>query len=196
MAKKEQDKKKGDDAPIDLAARIGGRSYEPAPPPPPVPPAATAPLPPRLDGPLPPRRDARPVMIGMDEPSPPPTPTIASEPSADEQAATGGAIPSPRTPPGPNEIDLVITPLPTPEDWHRFEKALRRVPGVLHGESLVRTEYYRHGVLKVRVTYEGQRGLANALRAGVPGFRVRVIGEDRTTIQLLIAGESEERTPS
>jgi hypothetical protein len=41
----------------------------------------------------------------------------------------------------------------------------------------LRTEYYRHGVLKVRVSYQGTDRLAAAIRAGVPGYRVRVIGE-------------------
>jgi hypothetical protein len=88
-------------------------------------------------------------------------------------------------------MDLVITPLPTLDDWHRFELALRRVRGV----GQVRTEYYRHGVLKVRVSYEGTERLANALRAGVPGYRVRVIGEDRTTLQILVSTDNEERRP-
>ena len=194
MAKK--DKKKQDDpAPIDLAARIGSRSYEPPPPPPPAPrddPSS------RLDGPLPPRRDARPAMIGMDEPAPPPIrpATPPGEAAAsDEEAPKGGAIPSPRSAPGPGEIDLVVTPLPTPDDWHRFELALRRLPGIGHGIGELRPEYYRQGVLKVRIRYVGEKGLANALRGGVPGYRVRVIGEDRSTIQILVSSEAEERRP-
>jgi hypothetical protein len=133
-------------------------------------------LPPRLDGPLPPRREARLVD------------------ATDEQPKTP-AIPSPRTAPGPGEIDLVVTPLPTPDDWHRFELALRRLPGLGHGVGQVKTEYYRHGVLKMRVSYAGQDRLANILRAGIPGYRVRVIGEDRTTIQILVSGEGDERRP-
>jgi len=193
---KKDDKKKDDAPPVDLAARIGSRSYEP-PPPPPAPPDDSA-LPPRFDGPLPPRRDARPAMIGMDEPAPPPLrpATPAGDAAAsDEDASKNAAIPSPRTLPGPGEIDLIVTPLPTPDDWHRFELALRRVPGIGHGIGQVKPEYYRQGVLKVRVTYLGQNSLANALRAGVPGYRVRVIGEDRSTVQILVSGEGDERRP-
>ena len=101
------------------------------------------------------------------------------------------AIPSTRTPPGPGETDLVVTPLLTPDDWHRFELALRRVRGV----GQLKTEYYRHSVLKVRVSYSGADRLAHLLRAGVPGYRVRVIGEDRKTLQILVASESDERRP-
>ena len=101
------------------------------------------------------------------------------------------AIPSTRTPPGPGETDLVVTPLSTPDDWHRFELALRRVRGV----GQLKTEYYRHAVLKVRVTYTGADRLAQLLRSGVPGYRVRVIGEDRRTLQILVAAETEERRP-
>ncbi len=200
-AKKDKKGKGGDEAPVDFAARIGGRNAPDAPPPPPPAPPperVEAPLPPRYDGPLPPRRiveprDAppaqqRPTSIGGDEPPPPPIPVQAGAAIADTRST---AIPSPRTPPGPGETDLVITPLPTLDDWHRFELALRRVRGV----GQVRTEYYRHGVLKVRVSYEGEDRLASALRAGVPGYRVRVIGEDRTTLQILVSSDNDERRP-
>lgn len=182
-----------DEAPVDLASRIGTRSYPPSAPPEPAP-REDAPLPPRLDGPLPPRRDARPVMIGMDEPAPPPlkaTPPSGAEDATGEEAPKPGAIASPRTPPGLGEMDLVVTPLPTPDDWHRFELALRKVRGV----GTVKTEYYRHGVLKVRVAYTGEGRLGNALRAGVPGYGVRVIGEDRATIQILVVGGDDQRRP-
>lgn len=182
--------KKRDDLPIDLAARIGYRPAEaPAPQPPPAP-EDTA-LPPRLDGPLPPRREPRPAMIGADEPPPPPIRPARPIGGTDEEEQKDPAIVSPRTPPGPGEVDLVVTPLPTPDDWHRFELALRRVRGV----GTVKTEYYRHGVLKIRVAYAGDGRLGNALRAGVPGYRLRVIGEDRTTLQILVAGEADERRP-
>ena len=98
---------------------------------------------------------------------------------------------SSRTPPGPGETDLVVTPLSTPDDWHRFELALRRVRGV----GQLKTEYYRHSVLKVRVSFTGADRLAQLLRAGVSGYRVRVIGEDRKTLQILVASESDERRP-
>jgi len=194
MAKKDKTGK-GDEAPVDLAARIGGRFAPDAPPPAPPPPPAPRepePLPPRLDGPLPPRRaaeprESRPTNFGGSDSPPPPIPI----PKENEQAEKTQAIPSPRTPPGPGETDVVITPLPTLDDWHRFELALRKVRGV----GQVRTEYYRHGVLKVRVSFEGQDRLAQALRAGVPGYRVRVIGEDRSTLQILISNDNEERRP-
>ncbi|HKW79267.1 MAG TPA: hypothetical protein VJQ09_09190 [Candidatus Limnocylindria bacterium] len=195
MAKKDDKKKKGkgavEDEPIDLAARIGGRLPEPAaPPPPPLPPQGSEEPPSgRLDGPLPPRRNAdRPAVIGMDEPPPPPIPIA---PDDSEEPKGPPAIPSPRTPPGPREVDLVVTPLPTVDDWHKFEIALRRMRGV----ALLRPEYYRHGVAKMRVTWEGPDRLAHALRAGVPGFRIRVIGEDRWTLQILVSSENEERRP-
>ena len=59
----------------------------------------------------------------------------------------------------------------------------------------MKTEYYRHAVLKVRVAFTGADRLAHLLRAGVPGYRVRVIGEDRRTLQILVAAEAEERRP-
>lgn len=196
MAKKDKKSKDiPDEAPVDFAARIGGRGApEPPaqPPPPPAPPAQSVPAS-RLDGPLPPRRgEGRPQMIGMDEalaPPPPPPPTVVPEQTAEE--STSAPIPSPRTPPGPGEMDLVVTPIPTLDDWHRFELALRKVRGI----GQVRTEYYRHGVLKVRVGYEGPARLAQAIRAGIPGYRVRILGEDHTTIQLLVSTENDERRP-
>ena len=191
MAKK--DKKKDQEAPVDLAARIGARPEPAAPPAPPAKKAEPAP-PARLDGPLPPRRteertrEERPKAAtpaqdpnAMEWPSPIPPIDQRIEP----------AIPSTRTPPGPGETDLVVTPLPTPDDWHRFELALRRVKGV----GQLKTEYYRHSVLKVRVSYTGADRLAHLLRPGVPGYRVRVIGEDRKTLQILVASESDERRP-
>ncbi len=92
---------------------------------------------------------------------------------------------------GPGESDLVVTPLSTADDWHRFELALRRVKGI----GQLKTEYYRHGVLRVRVSYSGADRLAQLLRAGVPGYRVRFIGEDRATLQILVTSESDERRP-
>ncbi|TMA25693.1 MAG: hypothetical protein E6J87_22605 [Deltaproteobacteria bacterium] len=65
----------------------------------------------------------------------------------------------------------------------------------MRGVWQVRTEFYRHGVLKVRVTFEGEGRLAQALRAGVPGYHVRVLGEDSTTIQILVSTENDERRP-
>ena len=195
MAKKDKKNKKDQEAPVDLAARIGARP-EPPPTPaiPPPPKKVEPPQPARVDGPLPPRRaeerprEERPRATppaqdpgSMEWPSPIPPIDQRIEP----------AIPSTRTPPGPGETDLVVTPLPTPDDWHRFELALRRVRGV----GQLKTEYYRHSVLKVRVSYSGADRLAHLLRAGVPGYRVRVIGEDRKTLQILVASESDERRP-
>jgi hypothetical protein len=191
VAKK--DKKKDQEAPVDLAARIGAR---PEPPPPTPPPAKKAEPPPpaRLDAPLPPRRtDERTREERPRAATPAPDPNAMEWPSPippiDQRIEP--AIPSTRTPPGPGETDLVVTPLPTPDDWHRFELALRRVKGV----GQLKTEYYRHSVLKVRVSYTGADRLAHLLRTGVPGYRVRVIGEDRKTLQILVASESDERRP-
>jgi hypothetical protein len=181
VAKKDKDKEKHGDEVVDLTSRIGGR----APSSPPQKPAPRAPdpvdLPPaRADGPLPPRRggeqriESRQFDINPDE--------------EDEKTEP---IPSPRTPPGPGETDVVITPLPTLDDWHRFELALRKVRGI----GQVKTEYYRHGVLKVRVSYEGRDRLSQALRSGIPGYRVRVIGEGATTLQILVSSDNEERRP-
>ncbi len=189
MAKKDKDKKQQPEPepPVDLASRIGSRSDSPPPTPaPPPPPDPETLRPARHDAPLPPRRsEGRQTNVGASEPYMPPR---AADQSVEEHTA---AIPSPRLPPGPGESDLVVTPLPTPDDWHRFELALRSVRGV----GLLRTEYYRHGVLKVRVSFSGSERLAQLLRGGVPGYRVRVIGEDRSTLQILVASESEERRP-
>ena len=208
MAKNDKDgtdakAKKGarpDEPPVDLAARIGTRApAEPVEPPPSVDPALA---PQRLDGPLPSRRGERPTFIGMDEPTPSAGPErparVAPEPNASDAAGEGapkslsGAIASRRTPPGPGEIDVVVTPLATPDDWHQFEIAFRRVRGI----TQLRPEYYRHGVAKMRVMWEGEGRLAQVLRAGIPGFRVRVIGEDRGTLQILVSQDNEERRPS
>jgi hypothetical protein len=193
-------KDKGDEAVVDLAGRIGSRApaepvapepRTPPPPPPALPQQLDAPLPQRLDGPLPSRRTTeRPSLIGADEA----TSRAAASASASEikpEPSASDAIASPRSAPGPGEMDVVVTPLPTPDDWHRFELALRRVRGV----SQLRPEYYRHGVAKMRVHWEGKDRLAQALRSGIPGYRVRVIGEDRGTIQILVSSDNEDRRP-
>ena len=120
----------------------------------------------------------RPTMIGLDEALSAPPPRVAI--LEDEPAAEPPLI-SVREAPEFGEIDLVATPLPTPDDWHHFELALRKLRGI--GE--LRTEYYRAGVLKVRVRWSGADRFANAIR-NVPGYRVRVLGEDRNTVQVLI----------
>ena len=180
------DKKKQHPEIVDLAARIGARQTDkPATPPPPK--QEEPPTPPaRFDAPIPAPPKPRLIPTREDREQ-----TAMIRKALAEEAAAEPAIPSQRTAPGPGEVDLVATPLPTPDDWHRFELALRKIKGV----GQLRTEYYRHGVLKVRVSYHGPDRLASALRAGVPGYRVRVIGEDRSTLQILVSSEADERRP-
>lgn len=194
MAKKDKDGKgtRPVEVPVDLAARIGSRasSLQPVAPPP----AEASDTPQRLDGPLPGRR-GRPSFIGME--APPAPSRSGSSGGADASDGTvpqsiGGTIASRRAPPSAGEIDVVVTPLATPDDWHRFEIAFRRVRGI----TQLRPEYYRHGVAKMRIVWEGEGRLAQALRAGIPGYRVRVIGEDRGTLQILVSQDNEERRPS
>jgi hypothetical protein len=193
VAKDDKKKKKGpvhEDV-VDLAARIGARPSAPEPTPPPDPRRSDEPPPPtptRLDGPIPSAPKPRLVPAKEDRAQS----AMIQKALAEEAEKPEPAIPSPRAAPGPGEVDLVVTPLPTPDDWHRFELALRKVRGV----GQLRTEYYRHGVLKVRVSYQGTDRLAAAIRAGVPGYRVRVIGEDRATLQILVTSEGDERRPS
>ncbi|GAC1702889.1 MAG: hypothetical protein NVS9B6_19500 [Candidatus Limnocylindrales bacterium] len=158
-----------DEAPMTATAPPSGR--------PPMigldePPAASTPVP------APAAKPERPAMIGLEESLAPPPPRIAI--LEDEPAAEPPLL-SVREAPEFGEIDLVATPLPTPDDWHHFELALRKLRGI--GE--LRTEYYRAGVLKVRVRWSGADRFANAVRS-VPGYRVRVLGEDRNTVQVLI----------
>jgi hypothetical protein len=190
MAKddKKKNKDKAHEDVVDLAARIGARqSPADATPPEAAPPEAPPPPTRRLDGPIPSAPKPRLVPAKEDRAQS----AMIQKALIDEDRKPDPAIPSPRAAPGPGEIDLVVTPLPTPDDWHRFELALRKVRGV----GQLRTEYYRHGVLKVRVSYQGTDRLAAALRAGIPGYRVRVIGEDRATLQILVTSEGEERRP-
>jgi hypothetical protein len=200
VAKKDKKGKKDQEAPVDLAARIGARPEPPPTSAPAQPPKkAEPPQPARLDAPLPPRRTEERPREERARATPPAATPPAQDPGSMEWPSPipplderiEPAIPSTRTPPGPGETDLVVTPLPTPDDWHHFELALRRVRGV----GQLKTEYYRHSVLKVRVSYSGADRLAHLLRAGVPGYRVRVIGEDRKTLQILVASESDERRP-
>jgi hypothetical protein len=178
-------RRKGEDV-VDLASRIGARRDAEAKPKkeeqPPEPPA-----PARFDAPIPPAPKPRLIPTREDREQG----ALIRKALADESQQPAVAIPSPRGAPGPGEIDLVVTPLPTPDDWHRFELALRKIKGV----GQLRTEYYRHGVLKVRVSYQAEGRLAAALRAGVPGYRVRVIGEDRATLQILVTSEADDRRP-
>jgi hypothetical protein len=190
VTKDDDKKKKGHEEVVDLAARIGARQSPPGPTPPEaVPPREPSPPPPptRLDGPIPSAPKPRLVPAKEDRAQS----AMIQKALTEESQKPEPAIPSPRGAPGPGEVDLVVTPLPTPDDWHRFELALRKVRGV----GQLRTEYYRHGVLKVRVSYQGTDRLAAALRVGVPGYRVRVIGEDRATLQILVTSEGDERRP-
>jgi len=134
---------------------------------------------------------ARPMMIGLEEvaaklvpvaPAAAVTSVAAEERAALEGAAAGPAIVTPREAPLLGEMDLVVTPLPTPDDWHHFELALRRVPGV----GPLRVEYYRAGILKLRLQWTGTPRFAEAV-ANVPGYRVGILGEDRSTVQIRVA---------
>jgi hypothetical protein len=191
VAKDDKKKKKqpAQEDVVDLAARIGARPSpsEPTPLPEPRPSDEPPPTPTRLDGPIPSAPKPRLVPAKEDRAQS----AMIQKALVEESEKAEPAIPSPRAAPGPGEVDLVVTPLPTPDDWHRFELALRKVRGV----GQLRTEYYRHGVLKVRVSYQGTDRLAAAIRAGVPGYRVRVIGEDRATLQILVTSEGDERRP-
>ena len=203
VGKKRKGRDETEEAPLDLASRIGM-------------PGAPEPLPTpqepirRVDGPIESPR-GRPLLIGANEPLPPPLaprePATPAAPSGRpafiglEEAVTQPveALPSPapapetqimeyapltatvREAPSAGEMDLVVTPLPTPDDWHHFELALRRVPGV----GTLRTEYYRAGILKLRVQWSGADRFASAI-AKVPGYRVGILGEDRTTVQIRV----------
>ena len=189
--KDDRKKKKGREDVVDLAARIGARQSPSESPPSEVVPPKEMPPPPaqtRLDGPIPSAPKPRLVPAREDRAQS----AMIQKALVEESQKPEPAIPSPRAAPGPGEVDLVVTPLPTADDWHRFELALRKVRGV----GQLRTEYYRHGVLKVRVSYQGTDRLAAALRGGVSGYRVRVIGEDRATLQILVTSEGDERRPS
>jgi hypothetical protein len=129
----------------------------------------------------------RPTMIGLEEavarataPATPAAPIV--EPPPADVAAAGAAIVSTREAPTAGEMDLVVTPLPTPDDWHHFELALRRVPGV----GPLRIEYYRAGILKLRLQWAGPQRFAYAV-ANVPGYRVGILGEDRSTVQIRVS---------
>jgi len=190
MAKDDTDdkkkKEKGDDV-VDLSSRIGARQPGEQTPAKPTPPPSSERPATRHDAPIPSAPKPRLIPTREDREQG----AMIKKAMIEETSVPQPAIPSPRTVPGPGETDLVVTPLPTPDDWHRFELALRKVRGV----GQLRTEYYRHGVLKVRVSYQGTDRLATALRAGVPGYRVRVIGEDRATLQILVTSEADERRP-
>jgi hypothetical protein len=197
------------EAPIDLASRIGdhGRS-RPSP--------AAPEIVRRVDGPIESDRSVRlrPTTIGADEPAPALQPVplpelrpsalavrpmmigldeivaptvvkvladLLEDPAPREGASAGPAIDAPREAPLPGEMDLVVMPLPTLDDWHHFELALRRVPGV----GPLRIEYYRAGILKLRLQWTGSQRFSEAV-ASVPGYRVGILGEDTTTVQIRV----------
>ena len=129
----------------------------------------------------------RPVFIGLEEVqveavAPAAAPAMVVEAPAETRAMEFAPLTATtREAPAPGEMDLVVTPLPTPDDWHHFELALRRLPGV----GPLRTEYYRAGILKLRVRWSGAERFAQAL-AKVPGYRVGILGEDRSTVQIRV----------
>ena len=176
------------EAPIDLASRIGMPSAPArlAQPHPAAPETVR-----RVDGPIEASR-GRPLMIGTNEPLParqaeaytaaPARPALIGEAAADTRAMEyAPLVARTREAPALGEMDLVVTPLPTPDDWHHFELALRRLPGV----GPLRPEYYRAGILKLRVRWSGAERFAQAL-AKVPGYRVGILGEDRSTVQIRV----------
>jgi len=128
---------------------------------------------------------ARPMMIGLEEivatPALEVLADLLGDPAPREGVSAGGAIVTSREAPLVGEMDLVVTPLPTPDDWHHFELALRRVPGV----GPLRIEYYRAGILKLRLQWTGHQRLSEAV-TGVPGYRVGILGEDKTTVQIRV----------
>jgi len=118
-------------------------------------------------------------MIGLEEP-PAARPAVTVEAPA-EPTRSAPVVSTSREAPGTGEMDLVVTPLATPDDWHYFELALRRVPGV----GPLRIEYYRAGILKLRFQWTGAGRFAQAV-AKVPGYRVGILGEDRSTVQIRV----------
>ena len=171
VGKKRKARREIVEVPVDLASRIGG----------PAPGAVVVPQPvQRYDGPIDLDRTprGRPLLIGANE-------TAARSPLIDgnEPPARPVDVCESGGPAGPTlgEMALVVTPLLTPDDWHHFELALRRVPGV----GTLRTEYYRAGILKLRLRWSGAERLAEAV-AAVPGYRVGILGEDRSTVQIRV----------
>jgi hypothetical protein len=155
-----------------------------------------APIPVRHPDPAP-SGSGRPAFIGLEEvltptvaAPPAPAPLLRSAPEVLEAAPVAPRVAmefapltaTTREAPATGEMDLVVTPLLTPDDWHHFELALRRVPGV----GPLRIEYYRAGILKLRVRWSGTDRFAQAL-AKVPGYRVGILGEDRSTVQIRVA---------
>ncbi len=203
VGKKRKGTKKVLDVPVDLASRIGmPGSSEPAQ----AAPEAIR----RHDGPIESERPTRgrPLLIGANEPparplerrEPERPATTAARPmmiGLEEAFAAPPAAPvetpvepTPAAPlvsiarhaPASGEMDLVVTPLATPDDWHHFELALRRLPGV----GPLRIEYYRAGILKLRLQWTGAGRFAQAV-PNIPGYRVGILGQDRSTVQIRVA---------
>lgn len=203
VGKKRKGTKEVLDVPVDLASRIGmPGSSEPVQ-------AAPEPIR-RHDGPIESERPSRgrPLLIGANEP--PARPLVRQEPersattaarpmmigleeafaappavtveTPDEPAPAAPLVSTSREAPASGEMDLVVTPLATPDDWHHFELALRRLPGV----GPLRIEYYRAGILKLRLQWSGSGRFAQAV-ARIPGYRVGILGEDRSTVQIRVA---------
>lgn len=141
--------------------------------------AEEAPPPPRPLLPPTPAPAGRPVMIGVEEAISARVQAKAAAVAADESL-----VAEPFEGLGSSDLDeisLVATPLPTPDDWHHFELALRKVRGV----GAVRTEYYRSGVLKLRLRWSGAVRFASAI-VDLPGYRVGILGQDRSTVQVRV----------
>lgn len=123
----------------------------------------------------------RPTMIGLEE-TVAVQPAVAALPEPEAAAPVAPSVaPGHREAPHVGEMDLVVTPLATPDEWHHFELALRRVPGV----GPLRIEYYRAGILKLRLAWSGVDRFATAV-ARTPGYRVGILGEDRSTVQIRV----------
>ena len=125
---------------------------------------------------------ARPMMIGLEETVATPPAPVATVEAPLEPAPVAPPVGTVRAAPARGEMDLVVTPLSTPDEWHHFELALRRLPGV----GPLRIEYYRAGILKLRLQWTGAGRLAQAV-AKIPGYRVGILGEDRSTVQIRVA---------
>jgi len=171
VGKKRRNRVETFEVPVDLASRIGLPGA-------PEPVAAPEPVR-RVDGPIEASRQ-RPLLIGANEPLPAPIAVLElpMDAPAMEYAPLAATA---REAPTAGEMDLVVTPLPTPDDWHHFELALRRVPGV----GPLRIEYYRAGILKLRLGWSGAERFASAVER-VPGYRVGILGEDRRTVQIRV----------
>jgi hypothetical protein len=83
--------------------------------------------------------------------------------------------------PGIGEIDVVAGPLPHADDRRLFEGAVSRLQGAREVRG-VETVGKMH---RVRLRYDDRVPLAERLRA-LRGFRLRVIAQSNTTVQVLV----------